>query len=415
MEGEVPVSELFKKDITIRIISALFAIVLWFFVLDSDNPFKMVTVTVQMKVVNEEVLQERGIALKNTDFKKTIEVYIKGRNEKIASVSSNDFEAVLDLSRVLSVEDKLVEIDFPRYLGKLEEGKDFNVWDVRPRSVALELERIEKNPFRIEIVPEGKLKEGYKIVKMTATPEVVSLQGMDSIIKSVGAIKARVDVSNLDRDLVIKDKECKVFNKNGKEIPELSRNLFAEVKIEVAKEVSVTPVIRGNPAKNHTAGERKARPDKVLITGSPEVLARISEIRTEAVDIENATSNMLVRRKIILPQGVKLANGSKDEVEISVSVEQLAEKEFTVSREEINLINTEIDNSLKYSIVTENVKLGVKGNQKDLAKLDIEVLKPVVDVAGLGEGTHSLPIKIALPANVRLVAEINVEVKIEKR
>jgi YbbR domain-containing protein len=94
MEGEIQVSELLRKDITIRIISILFAVVLWFFVLDSDNPIGTVVISVPLKVVNEDTLSDRGILLKNKDFTKTVEVFVKGRKDKIKNLTANDFEAV---------------------------------------------------------------------------------------------------------------------------------------------------------------------------------------------------------------------------------------------------------------------------------------------------------------------------------
>ncbi|MCX7708669.1 MAG: CdaR family protein [Clostridia bacterium] len=408
-------SDLLRKDITIRIISVLFAVFLWFFVLDNDNPIATAVVPVPLKVINEDDLQEKGIILKNKDYTKSIEVLVKGRKDRIKNITANDFEAFLDFSKIKSAEDKSLALDGPTYVGK-EDVKDIQIWDVRPgKTVKLDLEKKERNPFKVEVVTTGKMKENYKIIKTTVNPEILPLEGSDSQIKSVATIKTLVDVTNLDKDLNVTKKECRVYNKNDEEIKALSRNLFVDIKIEVAKEVPVLPVVKGKPAKNYIDGAKKVKPDKVLITGAPEVLAKISELRTAPVDIENMNTTMDVSKQILLPDGVKLAGGFKEEAAVSVVIEQLVDKELNLSKDDINIINTEIDNSLKYEVATDTVKLMVKGNKADLDKMDVASVKPSVDVMKLGEGVHKLPLKVTLPANAKLIEEISVEVKIEKR
>ncbi|MCX7843740.1 MAG: CdaR family protein [Clostridia bacterium] len=405
-------SELFKKDITIRIISVVFAVILWFFVLDSNNPIGTSKLTIQLDVRNEQMLQDRGIYLKNKNYTRTIDIFIKGRKEKTKNITANDFHAVLDFAKVESADVDELPIEGPVYIGK--EDLNDSHWEYRPKVVKLELEKIEKNPYKVEIVTTGKAKEGYKIIRMTANPEIVSLQGVDSLIKSVASIKTFVDVTGLDRDMTINKKECKVYNKSGEEIIQLSRNLTVEVKLEVAKEVSVVPVIVGKPAKNYIDGIRRVKPDKVLITGSPDILEKVTELKTEPVDIENINSSLDVSRLIILPEGVKLLNTSR-EAAVSVLVEEAAVKEFVISSQEISFENMKIDNSLKYAVLPREVKISIKGKIPELENLVAADLHPRVDVFKLEEGTHKLPLLLDLPQDTRLEEDYTVEIKIEKR
>lgn len=415
MEGEVQVSEFLKKDITIRIISVLIAVVLWFFVMDIDNPVGSVSVTVPLKVINEDSLVEKGIILKNKDYTRSIEIFIKGRVDRINNLTANEFEAVLDFSKVQSADEKSLAIDGPVYVGN-EDTNNFQIWDIRPgSSIKLDMERKERNPFRVEVITTGTVKENYKIIKTTVNPEIMPLEGTDSLIKSVAAIRTIVDIENLDRDLIIEKQECKVYNKNNEEIKQLSKNLYVDIKVEVAKEVPVAPIIKGTPAKNFIEGTPKVRPEKVLITGAPDILAKVVELKTEVLDIEDKNASMDVARRIVLPNGVKLAEGEREEAVVSIPIEQVIEKEIIIDRNNIVLDNTEIDNSLKYSIIKENINVKVKGNKEDIERMDVVSMKPRIDVANIGEGSHSLPLRVTLPEDVRLAGEIIVDVKVEKR
>ena len=311
-------NELLKKDIIIKIFSVLFAVLLWLYVLDNANPIKLKVLNVPLTVLNENTLMEKGIELKNKNYPKTISVTVKGRDEELKKVEADDFEAVLDFTRVKAAADKELAVVGPRYSGK----SDITIGLVKPSVISLEMEKIQKNQFHVDIVTSGDLKQGYKIVKITTVPENISLQATDSLIKSVAAIKVVVDVGNLGRDLAVK-KDCKVYNKKGAEIPVLSKNLSADIKIEVAKEVPVVVVVKGKPAKNFTDAARKVKPSTVLITGTPDVLAKISELKTEPIDIENSSGTVDTTRLIKLPEGVKIY-GTAQEVAVSVVIEQLS-------------------------------------------------------------------------------------------
>ncbi len=410
MEGEDQMKGLLNRDITIRSLSVLFAVILWFIVLDNTNPPEPKSFTIPLKLINEDSLKEKGIGIKNKNYQTNISVTVKARKEKMGNIGPEDFQAVLDFSKVDGPGTKQLQIDGPYYIGK---DSGVTIEEIKPRAVNIEFEKIVEGSFRITVETTGNEAGGFKVVKKTSTPELISLSGFESVIKSVASVKSTVDISNIDKGVVIK-KECKVYNKNGEEIVELSRNLSAEIKLEVAKEVPVTPVIRGNPARNFAEGVKSVRPDKVLITGTPEVLSKIDDIKTEVVDIENSSKNIDVIRTLKLPDGVRLYN-MPQEAAVSVAIDQLAKKDFTIAAGDVNIINTKADNSLKYEIMTASMLISIRGNQSELDKLDLGKLKPFIDVSGLDEGTYKVPLKFTLYSSVKSSEEYSVDLKISRK
>lgn len=403
-------NELLKKDITIRILSLLFAVLLWFYVIDNANPIRSKSLPVQVSVLHEDdnTLLDKGLVLKSKSFLRSVTLTVKGREEALRNVNSTDFVASIDFSKIKTVQDKDLIVDTPKYTGK----EDITI-DYKPVTISLDMEKIEKNPYHVELVTNGDLKPGFKIMKTTVTPDTLALQGVDSLIKTVGSIKTFIDITNLDKDLSIK-KDCKVFNKKGDEIPELSRNLIVDIKMEVAKEVLIIPVVKGKPAKNFIEIGKKVKPLTVMITGTPEVLSKIVDLKTEPVDIENATANIDIKKTIKLPDGVKLYS-APDSVSVSVYIDQVAERQLTVLKDDISFTNTEFDNSLKYEVQVSDIVITVRGNKDDLNRLDIMTIKPSIDVGGLTDGLHKIPLKVTLPSMVKLSQEYTVDVKIDKK
>jgi YbbR domain-containing protein len=406
MEGEGQMNDLLKKDIVIKIVSVLLAILLWLYVLNIDNPYKNKPLTIPIKVENINTLQEKGLALKNDNFTRNVEVIIRGREEVLNKISPGDFQAILDFSKVKSVDDKTLKIDF------IYDIDDITITVMIPRSVNIELEKIEKKAFPLQVELTGQPKENYKIINMTQVPESVTLEDVESVINQVASVKSFIDISNLDDDKTVKQ-ECKVYDKNGKEITKLSKNLSVEVKLEVAKEVPVNLVVTGKPAQDYLEGAKKISPEKVLIAGPKEIVSGITGLKTEPVSIENSRENVSTKTAISLPEGVRLVNSPK-EVLVNITIESLVNKNFTIAKDDIAILNFSAEELLDFEIVTESVEITLKGKQADLQNISAARMKPSIDVGGLEEGTHSIPLNIELPAGVRLLEKRNIEVKINK-
>jgi len=406
--------ELFKKDIFIKIASVLFAILLWLTVLNKSNPFITSTpIRVRIEYRNESTLAEKGLVLMNRDsLRSYVEIFVRGRQEDISRINEGDFTVIADFSKVNSENDTILELE-----EVVHDLKNVYVYDMNPKYVNIEIEKIKKKSFPVELVSNITLKENYRIIKESVEPQIIEIEDVGSKIDAIGSVRVLVDIKDMDKNTVMK-KECVIYNKEGKEIPSLSKKYSVDVSIEVAKEVPIVVPVTGRPAPDYVEGTIKITPEKALITGPADRLAKIGELKTETVDIQNISKNLSVSKPIILPSGISLID-TPEEVTVNVTIEQLVRKNFTFSKDEISLLNAETNNTegeepLIYEIITDSVIITVKGRQSDFQSLSKDVFKPSVDVAGLGEGTHKLPLKFFLPSAFSRVNNVEVEVKISK-
>lgn len=404
MEGEGQVRDIFKKDITIKIGAVLIAILFWLYVYNNANPFTTTTFrNIPLKIENEASLTDNGYIIKNK-YKSSIDITIRGRQESIDKVRSTDFEAVLDFSQIKSINDTSINIGYP-YCNQ----KDVVIESFTPGTIDIQLARNKSNNFPVELVNQVTLKPGYKLLKVVLNPETITIVNEEGLINSVGSIKAVLDTKDIDRNVVEKV-NCKVYNKDGKEITGMS-SLTVSVSVEVAKEVPVTLVTKGKPTDDFVVTQTTVTPDTMLITGPPEQLANIIDLKTDPIDIENKNQSFNVTPVIKLPQGIKFADPQKDAI-VGVTIEKLAIKDISVSKSDIKLANTSADGSLSYEILTENIPLQLKGRVSDLDGIRLDTLLPSIDLAGLTEGTHKLPLSIILPPQVKLLQGAFVEVKV---
>lgn len=397
--------EFLKKDLTLKIFSIVFAVFLWF----SINPVKTNQYTVPITVINQESLKSYGLVLNNSSYQRYAVITVRDRGDVLNNIKNSDFEVVLDLSKVKSVNDKFVELEPPVYIGR-EKIDEKNI-EMKPQTVKLDLGKIEENPFVVQIETYGNLPEGYEIISKTAQPDTVSLKAVDTVLKTVGSVKAYVDVTDLARSFDIR-KECKVYDKNGEELPELSKQLSVDIKIVIGKRVPVIPITEGKPAQDYFEGMSTAKPDKVLITGDAETMTKTNEIKTEPIKLDNATGPVNTPVVLQIPEGIKLVSSSR-EVIVSVEIIPLAQQTFNIEQDNLTINGKKDDNTLVYE-VTYPLAITLKGRIEDLNKVTVANLLASIDVLNLDEGEHEVPLVVTLPNNIIQVEETKVKVKVTK-
>ncbi len=405
MEGEIKVKEFLKKDLTLKIFSILFAIFLWFAI----NPVQTEHYTVPLNVINEESLKSQGLVLNSKNFNKYVVVDVRDKGDVLDNIKDTDFEVTLDLSKVKSVNDKVIALEPPVYLGR-ERINPKNI-ELKQKTITLDLARIEENPFIVQIETFGKLPAGYEIISKTAQPDTVSIQDIDTVIASVGSVKAFVDVTGLDRNLEIR-KECKVYDKKGVEMPGLAKKLSVDIKIEIGKRVPVIPITQGTPAENYLEGEYSVKPVSILVTGDTDIMEKVNEIKTVPINIENADKPLNTQVLLQIPNGLKLVSSTR-EVTVVVQIIPLDVKTYKFEPRDITLEGTKNDNTLAYEII-EPASVTLKGKKEDMANVTLNSLLAKIDVSGLKDGEHLIPLQVTLPTNITQSGESKVLVKITK-
>jgi YbbR domain-containing protein len=400
-------SNWFKKDLKTKIIALLLALLFWLYVSNVTNPFRSVIIyNVPVTVINEEYLDQNDYTIKNT-LRTFIDVTIRGRQDVVDKVRSTDFETKLDLSQIQSVNDKKLKLSEPECL-----LKEVTVESYNPPEIDIQLARNKIGTFEVELVSSIKMKPGYVLLNATVSPERIQIMNEEATIDSIGSIKAFLELTELDRDTV-KQVQCKVYNKSGKEIASLSRDLMVRVSVETAKEVPVSLVTRGRLATNYIETQRIIEPMKVLITGPADVLDSMKDIKTEQVDIERISGNFSASVPLVVPEGVKIVN-SPNEINVRIDVEKLVTKSFQFGKDNISILNAQNDGTLIYEIISDRVQVQFRGRQADLDEIVNSSLKPAVDVSNLGEGVHRRQLSITMPNKGTLVQRPNVEIKITK-
>jgi YbbR domain-containing protein len=400
-------NNLFEKDSVIKIISILIAILIWFLVLDSENPIEERTLTVPLSS-NEEILEDRNLQIVNTIIPANIDVKIKGRRDKITAVTSNDFKAVLDFSDVIESGIKRIKIEMPEYTG----DENIYITSINPQYINVKLERIVGKQYPVNIEFKGSLPAGYELVNVRVDPANVILEERESNITKVSKV-----VANVNTDNVLDKNEVMVYgivlDANGKQIKQFDGKIPLVVTYNLAKRVPVIATTTGEPAKDYFLKTINYTLPEVRLTGSYDVLKGISKITAQPIDISEKSSSFEVPLSIELPKGTTLLPDDSDRLIVEVVLERFGTRTFNLPSSIITIYESDTSGAREYRVSDEIINITVRGKPDVINNITAGDFRLSVNVKDLGPGQHTVPLLVQLPRNVSLVGEYSVNVIIE--
>ena len=101
------------------------------------------------------------------------------------------------------------------------------------------------------------------------------------------------------------------------------------------------------------------------------------------------------------------------EVEVTVHIESDTTESYVVKTSNFNLKN--VPDGYKVSVTQETVTVRVTGKAADLKNVSAESITGNIDLSGLGEGSHNIPIQFAMDTELYQVSNVSVTVVVEKK
>jgi hypothetical protein len=177
------------------------------------------------------------------------------------------------------------------------------------------------------------------------------------------------------------------------------------------KQVPVEPRLEGKPAAGFVVGKRTVDPAVVEIVGPDSAVKRATEAVTEPVWVSGARERVRETVKIgMADSALRLKTSRSVVVEVEVMP---APVERTVRNVPVHLKN--LAPNLTAQSNPPAVDVNVRGSREGLSRIQSGDLSAYVDLAGLGVGPYTLPVRAdaAREAGVTRIEPVVVEVQIQ--
>lgn len=403
------------NNLSLKILSAVCAIIIWIIIVNVYDPSTSVTVSgVEVQLVNTESLTEKEYAYDVVDGSK-ISVYISGPRSIVTDIKAKDIVATADLSNVTVFSD-YVDID----VKVVKDGVSASSIEIAPKTTAIRLKienRVTKT-FNIDTELVGTPADGYVIGGQQISPSSVKVTGTSSVVDSISSVKVLYDVSGATMN-ISDAAPIKIYDSQGTEIVddriELSKTAVdIKVNVLMTKTVPVTYKTKGTPADGYGVSGIDQAVTEAVIAGTEDALRDVNSIDVpdSAIDVSglNADKIFHVRLSSYLPGNITVM--SEGVVNVTVRIYPVSEREISVPVTGIVLSNLPQGYNISFGDVTA-VNITVTGEQSVLTALTVTGIIPTINLSGIKEGDNTLRLKVTLPANCTLKQNYTVNVTAE--
>jgi YbbR domain-containing protein len=217
------------KNWVLKLLSLLFALFLWYFVVGEDKVDMNVTIPVE--IVN----LPRDLVISN-QFKKQLEVTISGQRSIIRGLSNQHISRSIDLSD--AIPGTVVKQNQPDSI-KLPHG--LSILRIQPPTITLLLDQLIQRELQIEPILKGSVHKDFKLGTVVPDPTTLEISGPQAILGNLKTLKTiPVNIGDLDQSAVKQvslDLQPEIADLIGEPVVAVRINV-----IELKKEVQIANI-----------------------------------------------------------------------------------------------------------------------------------------------------------------------------
>lgn len=383
-------------------LSLLTAIVFWSVLVASDGTLtrQKTFQNVAVSITGESALKSRGyIVMDDLDalisgVKMTVEV----TQSNYSRVSGTSYNPHIDLTQITGEGENQLSVSFSSQLYG-------PVVSCEPSGVVVNVERYitRRVPVVLETLGEA---EGYYLDSAKTDPTMLSVSGPQSLVSRVARAVATLDVGQLsterrvDRTSVsirLQDTAGETVESDLIEVTNqtvLTDTVVVETELLPMREIplALESFVAGEPAEGYELVAVTAAKESVLVAASEETLAAITELTTDQpLNIEGATQDVTGSVRLRRPTGIE--NPVPYDVTVTASI-----REKTVQRtlRQVAVEVDGLDDSLRATLSRQKQTVQLTGGYTFIEGLEQRDVRLFVDLNGLSEGTHVVPVQISI-------------------
>ena len=403
-----------KKRISLRrllenkkiamITSIVIAVALWFGITimespDSENTISGLSVAIP---IENTVVGEMGMDIIGDASAYTASVTVRVPAYVVSDLSADDILITASIYNVTASGTYSLDLKATKQAGA---DDNFDIVSLYPRTINVKFDYIDTKQFEVSVQAIGHKAEKGLVAELPFISDsnnaTLNVKGARTDIEKISKVVAITDVNKTLSATENFEGVLKFLDADGKEMDLKKFSITAldgvsipdiQITVPIYKE-KVVPIVAqfANAPKEFesTSIPHHLEHASMLISGPPEAIDKIKEIKLSEIDFNQISgNNQKFETTLILPEGVK----NKDNIEtVTVTVtglEKYTVKTFSVKK--LAIVGNAV--SAKLSREIRNVK--IIGPESVLKNISSSDLYAEVELDGLKSGEHTVSARI---------------------
>ncbi len=270
------------KKWQLKIVCLLLAIILWFLIINEQNPVSEGSYTVPVVIEN---LDSQYIT---SNVPKTVYVRLSGPRNTIINVGPSDIKAYIDLADAQEG-----DMDVPIHV-EIPSGTELKKQSMASAKITVDVYAVREFNLTPHLV--GKMDEDSFISSLKIVPEKVVVSGARRLIEKVDKAVVEIPVGDKNEDFSLMA-QIHLLAADGSKVEGLEMtpwqsNLRVSIGHNAAvKTVPVHVTSYGTVGDGMTLKGLKVNPDALEVRGDAKVLQGVSRIDLTPVNVQGLTEN----------------------------------------------------------------------------------------------------------------------------
>lgn len=272
-------------------------------------------------------------------------------------------------------------------------SEDIKVY-IEPKTIVVTIEEraTEEFPITVEFLNEDALPEGYEVGSYELDQTMVTITTSRTTMEQIGVVKIYVDLAGVDGPIQNREVPINVYDTQGNELNVRLDRETVEISVEFINPSKVVPLnieTTGELPEGFSLISISANLDEVEIFAVSDILQGIDSISTEPIDLSQITESGTIEVGFDLPAGVN--TGDLETIEVTIQVEETRIIEAMAIEEE------KLEEGFEVTFLEPTdaeMDITVTGDEELLRGLSRDDFRIIVDLDGLDEGEHQVPVTI---------------------
>ncbi len=405
------IKRLFTQNIGWKIVAVLAGILTWALLSNTQDPTVSKTLNIPIQYLNEDKLlqNEKLVKISGPD---TVTIITSFRQSQYRKVNESLFTCTADLvdhsGGDLSSQRVHVNVE---QIGGSNIILDWNYLRNNP-NITVNMDEYISKEFQVQLLPDGSLPDVMLWQNPPVfTPSSITVSGPKSKFGNLNSVKASVSMAELAAEgggnIVKNDVPVSLYDSNGEVIRNTDGALTmsqttVSLSATIARIQSITLNVEGyigTPDLGFRVINVTPSVQAIDVKGLKGNLSELNQIviPKEMINVDgiSETTDYRIELADLLPEGVTTYEGNGT-VTVTVEVEAFESRTFNLDTARINVRNK--NSMYVYTITGRELPIKVRGFAEDLDLLNINSdIEAFIDVSGLGEGTHTVPVTITQP------------------
>ena len=379
------------RNVAALLLSLGLSFTLWAVVVNQQNP--EITRVFDPAIPVETRNVPAGLVVQGSS-NETVRLQITTTLDHWNSVSPTSFHAYVDLTKAeAGAREYPVQVDN-------SDGR-VRVASIDPTQTEVRLSLLKRKTVPVRVNITDSVPFGFESQPPTITPDQIEVIGPQSLVESVVTAVVDLPLSGA-RTTINQTFKPEPRDGAGKPVKGVDLNpslVVVELPIEQQvsyKLVPVVPQVVGTVALGYQVVGIVPDPASVTVVGEPQALEQLTQISTQAVDVNNLSSDLHQSTELVLPSGVSLARKQGVVVRVYVNAIQ--------GMQTMRVTPTVIGaaEASQVTVVPGTVDVTLSGEMPSLLQLRPQDVRAVIDVSGHPTGTFQVTPQVTVPAGLKI-------------